>query len=276
MKKTIQFSLFALFTLFSFSGCGLFTSKEGPKKDAVVPIITGLDANNIGFSWKQLPEGQTMKVRWKSESGKISGQAIAKGNELVVSPRAAGEILLFSFTPMQGDREFATYSSTISIVLADPIGRIAQNDTVGTVDVILRSIAQARTVNETWCPAQFGECTAWTDCYGTWFQINRSAADEVYRLTIQGSNRSGVATTVTLLLTVDSTGNVEYVTSGQLACVTANPVHLTMAGRFTIYDNGDFAFAMNATQSTNTVKGILVQPLKNMLSLRIEKMGGCL
>ncbi len=109
---------------------------------------------------------------------------------------------------------------------------------------------------------------------GTWIKGSTGPA---LGAVFQGTNRNGTPATITLLVTVDASGNVEYVTSGELTCVTAKALNLTAAGRFTVYDNGDFAFAMSATQNASgTGKGILIQPLKNITGVRVEKLGGCL
>lgn len=267
MKKIA--SIFSLFLLLAVA-CD--PKKADDNKLALTPTISELSADGVKLSWAAVPGADHTVIEWKSASGKISGTTTVKGNEALIQPKASGEVLTFSIISMNGQEVLST--STVALALSNPYPKSYETDTILSGDVIIQLVGRAVNPPSTWCELAFAPCTLSTYCDGNVLAVARSAAEEIYKVTVEGARADRTTYTVTFLLRVDAAGAVTYIGKDQLQCVTLDPKHLCTAGRVTAYDNGDFAFVMHGT-TVGRGKGVMFKFIDNIRSVQVGKAGGC-
>ena len=267
MKKILSF--FSLFLLLAVA-CG--PKKADAPKTALVATVSDLTADGVKLSWAPVPGADHTVIEWKSASGKISGSITVKGNDALIQPKAMGETLTFNITSMNGQEVLGT--STMALALSNPYPQSYESDTILSGDVIIQRVAPAKDPTSTWCELSFAPCTLNTYCDGKVLTVARSAAEEIYKISVEGAKADLTSYTVTFLLRVDAAGAVTYVTKDQLQCLSLEAKHLCTSGRVTAYDNGDFAFVMHGT-SVGRGKGVMFKFVDNIRSVQVGKAGGC-
>lgn len=270
MKKIFLLTCLAALALMLAVACD--PQKGDGSKPSLVTTVSDLTADGVKLSWVPVPEADHTKIEWKSASGKVSGSITVKGNEALVQPQAIGELLTFNIISLKGGETLST--STFALTMSNPYPKSYEADTILSGDVIIQRVAPAKEAPGSWCELTFDPCTLSDYCDGKVLTVARSAAEEIYKITVEGSRIGGTNYTVTFLLRVDSAGNLTYITKDQLACLSLEGRHLCTAGRVTAYDNGDFAFVMHGT-SVGRGRGVMFKYVDNIRSIQVGKSGGC-
>lgn len=275
MKKIL--APLTLVALFAWLAISCETGKTPTALTTFSPAIRSLSQEGVKLSWPAQPKADRTVVSWKSLTGNSVGSLTVKGNEAFVRPNAFGETLQFTVQSYEGDKALAT--STFALTMSNGYRSSYENDTIASGDVIIQLVTPFRPNNiepyQPWCKLTYDSCGITQYCDGAaWFRIRRSTAEEFYRVTVSGYRADRTLKDVSFLVRVDTSGAVSFMGREVLACMSLDMNRTCSVGRVTTYDDGDLAFSMYAT-STARERGISVQPIDNISSIRVAKAGGC-